>query len=143
MLITDWLQQWRGRREKRRLRRPRYRSGRLIAGWAAECLEARTLLSNVAVSVDDGVVKLAGDTGDHTIDVSVVSGNLRLVGSSGTTFTFNGTTSASTDLPLSPIGTIRGFEITMQGGNDTIHFDATNLGTIAGKVEVNLGDGTN
>ncbi|HLJ11767.1 MAG TPA: hypothetical protein VKU82_11290 [Planctomycetaceae bacterium] len=141
-MITAWLS-WALRRKRIRLQRPRKIVFRPMTAWAAECLEVRALLSNVAVTTAVGVIKLAGDTGDHTFDASVASGNLHLVGSAGTEFTFNGTTAATVDVPLSGIGTIKGLQIVMQAGNDTITFDAANLGTISGNVEVDLGGGTN
>lgn len=107
----------------------------------------RSLLSNIAVTVQGGVVNLSGDTGDHnfTADVVTISSapNLEFTGTAGTEFTFNNTTVATLDIPLSTIGTIKGLDITMQGGNDTVSFDATNLGTIEGNVTIKLGDGTN
>ncbi|MGE5194306.1 MAG: hypothetical protein ACM3U2_17590, partial [Deltaproteobacteria bacterium] len=114
-----------------------------MTSWAAECLEVRALLSNIAVATTGGVITLTGDSGDHTMTASVVGSNLELVGSGGTTFTYNSTTSATVDIPLSSIGTIKGIVMTMQGGNDSITFDAANLGTISGSVLVNLGNGTN
>jgi hypothetical protein len=110
---------------------------------AAECLEARALLSNVAVTAANGNIQLTGDSGDHTFSASVVGGNLELAGSAGTEFTFDGTTAATVDVPLSAVGTIHRLAIDMPAGNDAITFDATNLGTIVGNVTVHLGNGTN
>lgn len=151
MLLVDWSKKWRAFRERRRSRRPRH-AGRRPFHFAAECLEARTLLSNVAVAVTNGVISLTGDSGNHTVNAAVVnlpSGNttvpnLELTGTGNTTFSFGNQTNVTTlDIPLSQIGTIHGLTITMLGGDDAITFDATNLGTISGPVSVNLGDGTN
>jgi hypothetical protein len=144
MLISGWLKSWRVQRDRTRSRRPRPHWNRPFTGWAAECLEARALLSNIAVTTTGGVISLVGDTGDHTFTASVVGPNLELAGSSGTTFTFNSTTNPTVDIPLSSIGTINGIQMTMPGGgNNTITFDATGLATVSGTVMVTLGDGTN
>jgi hypothetical protein len=147
MMIGGWLKAWRTRRERLRSRRPRLAAARSYPNWAAECLEARALLSNIAVTTDNGVIRLSGDTGDHNFTAKVVTissvQNLELAGSGGTEFTFGNTTAATIDIPLSTIGTIKGLDITMQGGADTIDFDGTNLGTISGDVNVQLGDGSN
>jgi hypothetical protein len=99
------------------------------------------------VTTDNGVIRLSGDAGDHNFTAKVVTissvQNLELAGSGGTEFTFGNTTAATIDIPLSTIGTIKGLDMTMQGGADTIDFDATNLGTISGDVNVKLGDGSN
>jgi hypothetical protein len=143
MSIGGWVKSWRARREQLRSRRPRLVEARPYANWAAECLEARALLSNIAVTTDNGVIRLSGDTGDHNFTAKVVTTNLELTGTAGTQFTFGGTTAATIDIPLSTIGTIKGLDITMQGGADTIDFDGTNLGTISGDANVKLGDGSN
>src|SRR5262245_11209128 len=147
MLIRDWLEKWRVRRQRMRSWRRRDVGSWRLNSLPAECLESRALLSNVAVTTDAGIITLAGDTGDHSFNAAVVDLggvlNLELTGSSGTEFTFGSTTAATIDIPLSTIGTIKGLEITMQGGADTISFDATNLGTISGDAIVKLGDGTN
>jgi hypothetical protein len=143
MVIAGWLKNWRLRRERLRSRRPRLAADWRHAYWAAECLEARALLSNIAVTTTGGVITLTGDSGDHTFDASVVGSNFELAGSGGTTFTFNSTTSATVDIPLSSLATIKGLTMTMQGGNDSITFNATGLATISGNVLVNLGGGTN
>ncbi len=72
-----------------------------FANVAAEQLELRALLSNIAVTAQAGVIRLVGDTGDHTVAASVVGTNLELAGSGGTTLTFGGTTAATVDVPLS------------------------------------------
>src|SRR5262245_26352865 len=147
MLIRHWLQNWRVRRQRMRSCRRRDVSSWRLNSLPAECLESRALLSNVAVTTDTGIITLSGDTGDHSFTAAVVdlSGvlNLVLTGASGTEFTFGSTTAATIDIPLSTIGTINGLEITMQGGADTISFDATNLGTISGDAIMKLGDGIN
>jgi hypothetical protein len=83
---------------------------------------------------------LTGDAGDHTIDASVSGGNIHLAGSNGTTFTFEGTTSANVSIPLTPL---KGLDFFMLGGNDAITVNATDLGTISGNVDAFLGEGTN
>jgi hypothetical protein len=144
MLMTNWLNRWRQARECRRLRRPRRgAASRPFLSWQAECLEARTLLSNISVTAQSGVVQFNGDSGSHTVSATIVSGNLHLVGSSGTTFTFNGTTNSTIDIPLSSIGTVKEIDVNMQGGDDSITFDATGLAAISGNVNFNLGDGAN
>lgn len=150
MLMTGWLKRWQQRLEQLRSRRPRQIRRRPPGNWAAECLETRALLSVVTVTTVGGVISLSGDAGDHTVNAAVVNlgnaaiPNLELTGTGNTTFTFGNTTNVTTlDIPLSQIGTINGLNITMQGGNDTVTFDATNLGTINGNVTANLGNGTN
>ncbi len=144
MSIAGWLRKWRVRRERLQSRRPRRGGNRPFAGWAAECLEVRALLSNIAVATTGGVISLVGDTGDHNFSAAVSGADLVLTGSGGTTFTFNSTTNATVDIPLSSIATINGIQMTMPGGgNNTITFDATGLSTVSGRVTVNLGDGTN
>ncbi len=101
------------------------------------------LLSNIAVTAQNGVVEFKGDSGNHTMTATIVSGNLHLVGTGGTTFTFNGTTNATIDIPLSSIGTVKEIDVNMQGGDDSITFDATGLSAISGDVNFNLGDGAN
>jgi len=88
-------------------------------------------------------VHFNGDSGSHTVNATIVSGNLHLVGSAGTTFTFNGTTNSTIDIPLSSIGVVKDIDVDMQAGDDSITFDATGLGTISGNVNFNLGNGTN
>ncbi len=156
MLLVNWFSKLRNLGEQRRSRRrTRRASRRSIAryDWAAvECLEARTLLSNVAVAVTGGVISLTGDSGNHTVHAAVVnlpSGNttvpnLEFTGTGNTTFSFGNTTNVTTlDIPLSQIGAINGLTISMQAGDDAVTFDATNLGTISGAVSVQLGSGTN
>lgn len=140
MLTIGTLRQWIARNKKHRLRRSVDRPHPVLADCAAECLEVRRLLSNVTVSLNAGILALTGDSGDHTIAATVSGGNLQLAGANGTTFTFQGATNASVSIPVSPL---TGLMITMQGGNDNITFDAANLGTISGNVDVMLGDGTN
>lgn len=142
MLLTGWLRQWRKRRQGLRLRR-RTAGFQPCYGWAAECLEARTLLSgqNVAVTVAAGVVTLTGDSGNHNVAASIVSGQLHLVGTGGTTFTdathTTGVTTLDVALPTS------GLVITMQGGDDVVTLDGTGLSSLSGNVAVTLGNGTN
>jgi hypothetical protein len=143
MLKSNWFNLLRNRRKKVRSRRLRQSGSSLPAHWVAECLEARALLSNVTVTIDQGTLDLVGDADDHTFDVSVVGTDLELAGSAGTTFTFNGTTNATVDVPLASIASIKTIAISMQGGDDTISVDATDLGTISAEVDVVLGDGTN
>src|SRR6266478_4872563 len=53
MLISSsfiWFKRWCMRREQLRSRRARHIGERLFSNWAAECLEARALLSNIAVT---------------------------------------------------------------------------------------------
>jgi len=139
MLLSGWFTRFCARRAARKVRRPFSAENHACASLAAECLETRALLSNIAVTAQAGVITLAGDTGDHTVAASVVNGQLELAGSNGTTLTFNGTTAATVDVPLA--GTIKGLNIVMQAGNDTIAFDGAGLPIIAGNVTVNLGDG--
>jgi len=143
MLKSNWFNLLRNRRKQVRSRRLRHSGSSLPAHWVAECLEARALLSNVTVTIDQGTLDLVGDADDHTFDVSVVGSDLHLVGSAGTTFTFNGTTNATVDVPLASIAAVKTIAISMQGGDDTITVDATDLGTISAEVDVVLGDGTN
>ncbi|HEY2251589.1 MAG TPA: hypothetical protein VGH74_11035 [Planctomycetaceae bacterium] len=108
---------------------------------AAECLEARALLSNIAVTAQAGVVTLVGDTGDHTLAASVVNGELELTGTNGTTLTFKGTTAATVDVPLPK--TLKAIHIDLPGaGNNTVTVDGTGLPKVAGNFSVNLGGGT-
>lgn len=107
----------------------------------AECLEARTLLSNIAVTVQAGVMTLTGDSADHVVAASVVGGKLELVGSGGTNLTFNGSTSTTVDVSLP--GTLKAINIDLPGaGNNTVTVDASGLPTIAGNMSVKFGDGT-
>jgi hypothetical protein len=137
MLLTGWFTRLCEGRAHRKIRRSFSIANH--ASLAAECLETRALLSNIAVTAKAGVITLTGDTGDHTLDASVVNGQLQLAGSNGTTLSFNGTTAATVDVPLG--GTIKGLNIVMQGGNDTIAFEGAGLPIISGNVSVNLGDG--
>lgn len=121
---------------------------RNISRWplsvcAAECLEARELLSNVALTIQSGVISMTGDSGNHTVDASVVAGKLHLVGSAGTTFTFNGATTSVVDVKVSLIGPISSVHITMLNGNDTVNFNAQNLGVISKNLVVDMGGGAN
>lgn len=139
MLISGWLAGvCRHRNRLSRMRRVRKSP---FANVAAECLEVRALLSNIAVTSQAGVVSLVGDTGDHTLDAKVVSGQLELTGSGGTMLTFNGTTAATVDVPLGT--TLKAIHIDLPGaGNNTVTFDATDLPKIAGNFSVNMGSGT-
>jgi hypothetical protein len=116
-----------------------------IGGWpvatlAAECLEARALLSNIAVTAQAGVVTLVGDTADHTLAASVVKGQLELAGTNGTTLTFNGTTAATVDVPLP--AKLKAIHIDLPGAeNNSVTFDALGLPKVAGNFTVNLGSG--
>lgn len=142
MLMTSWLNHWNARRQLRKTRRPRHNGRRVFTSWAAECLEDRTLLSNIAISAAAGVVALAGDSGNHDLTATVTNGNLEFVGSYGTTLTYNHTTSTVVDVPLSQIGQVQALHISMQGsGTNNIDFDAQDLGTINGNVVINLGNG--
>lgn len=144
MLKFDWFRGLRNRHNGRRLRRPR--SGWRQPSYAcpAECLEVRTLLTagNVAVAVANGVVTLTGDSGNHNVAATIVSGKLHLDGTAdGTTFTdathTTGVTTLDVDLPAN------GLVVTMQGGDDAVSFNASGLASISGNVLVNLGNGTN
>ncbi len=139
MLLTGWFTRLCERQAGRMVRRSRHAENHAYASLAAECLEPRALLSNIAVTAQAGVITLAGDTGDHSVAASVVNGQLELAGSNGTTLTFNGTTAATVDVPLN--GVVKALNITMQSGNDTVNFDGTGLPIISGAVTVNLGDG--
>lgn len=140
MLMNGWFAQVCERGRQRRLRRPRHVWHRRLPGLAAECLESRALLSNIAVTAHAGVVTLKGDTADHTVNATVVNGDLHLVGTNGTEFTFNGKTAATIDVPLN--STIRAINIVMPGaGNNDITFDATGLPKVSGKVDVDFGSG--
>jgi len=143
MLRDAWLTGLFGRRNQRSIRRAWSGSHRPFAMVAAECLEARELLSNVALTIQAGVISLTGDSGNHTVDASVVTGKLHLVGSAGTTFTFNGATTSVVDVKVSLIGPISSIHITMLGGNDTVNFNAQNLGAISKNFVVDMGAGTN
>jgi hypothetical protein len=139
MLLKNWLTGLSELRRQRRLNRPRYFESRLT-NLAAECLESRALLSNIAVTVQAGVISLTGDMGDHAVAASVVSGQLELVGSNGTDFTFNGNTATTIDVPLS--GPIKALHVNLQqAGNNTLTFDGTNLPAISGNVVMQLGNG--
>lgn len=98
-------------------------------------------LSKVLVLVSGGTVDLFGDMGNHVISVSVVGGNLELAGSNGTEFTFNGTTEATLDIPLTQLSPFTGLDFNMLGGSDAITIDGTNMGTIAGNIVAFLGGG--
>ena len=50
------------------------------------------------------------------------------------------TSGPTVSIPVSPL---KGIDIFMQGGNDAVTFDAANLGTVSGNVDVFLGNGTN
>jgi hypothetical protein len=140
MLLKNWFATLSEHRCQSRMRQRRgeWRP----ASVAAECLESRALLSNVAVTSQAGVVTLTGDTGAHTVAAAVVNGQLELTGGNGTEFTFNGTTAATVDIPLN--GSLAALHVNFQqsGTNaDSFTFDGTNLPAIAGNVIVQLGDG--
>jgi len=141
MLLKNWFAGLSALRRQSRLRRPRRGGQWRLPNVAAECLESRALLSNIAVTVQSGVITLTGDTGDHTVNAAVVNGQLELTGSNGTDFTFNGNTATTVDIPLdSPI---KALHVNMlQAGNNALTFDGTNLPTIAGNVVMKLGDGS-
>lgn len=140
MLLSGWFSKLCERQKKGKLRKSRLNGYRLYTSLVAECLEYRTLLSNVAVTLSAaGALTLTGDSGDHTVAAAVVGGNLELTGSNGTTLTFNGTTAAVVDVPLS--GGISSINISMQAGNDSITFNAQGLPKITGNVTASLGDG--
>lgn len=124
------------------MKRRRHADGWHSANLAAECLECRALLSNIAVTSQAGVITLTGDTGAHTVAAAVVGGQLELTGSNGTEFTFNGTTAATVDIPLN--GSLKALHVNLQQSgtnNDSLTFDGTNLPAISGNVIVQLGDG--
>jgi hypothetical protein len=141
MLLKNWFSGLSEVRRQRRLKRSRYVGNWRLTNLAAECLETRALLSNIAVTVQSGVITLTGDAGDHEFAAAVVAGQLELTGSSGTEFTFNGTTAATVDIPLdSPI---KALHINLQeASNNTFTFDGTDLPAISGNVVMQLGDGT-
>ncbi len=137
MLMASWYAGVCERGRRRRLRRVRHSP---FVNVAAECLETRALLSNIAVTAQAGVISLVGDTADHTLAASVVNGKLELAGSNGTTLTFNGTTAATVDVPLP--AKLKAIHIDLPGaGDNTVTFDATDLPKVSGNVEVNLGSG--
>jgi hypothetical protein len=141
MLLKNWFAGLSELRRQRRLKRPRNVGEWRLTNLAAECVESRALLSNIAVTLQAGVITLTGDTGDHTIAASVVNGQLELVGSNGTDFTFNGNTATTIDVPLtSPLKAL--YVNLQQAGNNTLTFDGTNLPAISGNVVMQLGDGT-
>jgi len=76
MLLKNWFATLSEHRCQSRMRQRRgeWRP----ASVAAECLESRALLSNVAVTSQAGVVTLTGDTGAHTVAAAVVNGQLEL-----------------------------------------------------------------
>src|SRR5690349_9465345 len=104
-ITARWWKHLLARRGTDRMQRRGFRPRHVFSTVAAECVEARALLSNIAVTVNAGVITLAGDTGDHsfTADVVTISSvqNLELTGTSGTEFTFGSTTAATIDIPLS------------------------------------------
>jgi hypothetical protein len=141
MLLKNWFAGLSALRRQSRLRRPRRGGHWRLTNLAAECLETRALLSNIAVTVQSGVITLTGDAGDHTVNAAVVNGQLELTGSNGTDFTFNGNTATTIDIPLtSPIKALH--VNLLQAGNNTVTFDGTDLPAIAGNVVMQLGDGT-
>jgi len=140
MLLKNWFTGISELRRQRRLNRPRHSGQSRLTNFAAECLESRALLSNIAVTVQAGVVSLTGDTGDHAVAASVVNGQLELAGSNGTNFTFNGNTAATIDVPLN--SSLKALHVNLQqSGNNTLAFDGTNLPAISGNVVMQLGDG--
>jgi len=141
MLLKNWFAGLSQSRRQRRLKRPRYVGHWRLTNLAAECLETRALLSNIAVTVQSGVITLTGDSGDHTVNAAVVNGQLELTGSNGTDFTFNGNTATTVDIPLT--SPIKALHINLlQAGNNALTFDGTNLPAISGNVVMQLGDGT-
>src|SRR5947207_1282123 len=143
MHLHAWFAKLFQRRDQRSSRQSRSVRRRAFAVCAAECLEVRELLSNVALTIQSGVISLTGDSGNHTIDASVVTGKLHLVGSAGTTFTLNGATTSVVDVKVSLIGPISSIHIAMLNGNDTVNFNAQNLGTISKNFVVDMGGGAN
>lgn len=140
MLMTGWFVKMCENRAQRWMRRPRLRRQQRMACWAAaECLETRALLSAVGVTSQAGVITLTGGTGNNTINASVVNGNLELTGSNGTTFTFNGTTASTVDVPIN--GQLNGLKLNLGTGNNTLNLDGTGLATIHGSVVVTAGNG--
>ena len=85
MVLAGWFAGVCGRRQRNRMSRLRRVRKSPFANVAAEQLELRALLSNIAVTAQAGVIRLVGDTGDHTVAASVVGTNLELAGSGGTT----------------------------------------------------------
>jgi len=141
MLLKNWFAGLSQSRRQRRLKRPRSVGHWRLTNLAAECLETRALLSNIAVTVQSGVITLTGDSGDHTVNAAVVNGQLELTGSNGTDFTFNGNTATTIDIPLN--SPIKALHINLlQAGNNALTFDGTNLPAISGNVVMQLGDGT-
>lgn len=139
MFMTGWVRMYENRIQ-RWVRRPRVRRHRARAtSWAAECLETRALLSAVGVSSAGGVITLSGNASNNSINASVVNGNLELTGSNGTTFTFNGTTASTVDVPLN--GQINGLNLNLGTGNNTFTLDGTGLSAIQGSVVVTAGNG--
>ncbi len=143
MHLHAWFARLFARRDQWSSRQSRSLSRRAFADCAAECLEVRELLSNVALTIQSGVISLTGDSGNHTVDASVVAGKLHLVGSAGTTFTFNGATTSIVDVKVGLIGPINSIHITMLNGDDTVNFNALNLGTVSKNFVVDMGGGTN
>jgi hypothetical protein len=142
MLLKNWFAGLSALRHQSRLRRPRRGGQWRLANLAAECLESRALLSNIAVTVQSGVITLTGDAGDHTVNAAVVAGELELSGAGVTTFTLNGNPATNVvDIPVTD--PIKALHINLlQAGNNTLTFDGANLPTIAGNVVMQLGDGT-
>jgi hypothetical protein len=142
MLLKNWFAGLSALRRQKRLRRPRRGGQWRLTNLAAECLETRALLSNIAVTVQSGVITLTGDAGDHDVAAAVVNGQLELTGSNGTDFTFNGSTATTVDIPLT--SPIKALHINLlQAGNNNLTFDGTDLPAISGNVVMQLGDGTN
>src|SRR5262245_51485213 len=133
MLLKNWFDRLSKLSRQRGLKRPRCGGQWRPAVVVAESLENRTLLSSVAVTVQSGVVTLTGDAGDHDVSASVVNGQLELVGSNGTDFTFSGNTATTIDIPLN--SPFKALHINLQqAGNNTLSFDGTNLPAISGNV---------
>jgi len=142
MLLKNWFKSLTDHNRQNWMKRRRFRAESQPAVLAAECLERRALLSNVAVTSQAGVITLTGDTGAHTVAAAVVAGQLELTGSNGTEFTYNGNTAATVDVPLN--GSLKALHVNFQqsGSNsDSLTFDGTNLPAISGNVIVQLGDG--
>jgi len=144
MLLAGWFAGVCGRRERSRIGKLRRRKISPFANVAAEQLEMKTLLSNIAVTSQAGVISVVGeasDTVDHTLTASVVGGQLELTDTAGADLTFNGTTAATVDVPLPT--TLKAIHIDLPGaGNNTVSVDATDLPKVSGNFSVNLGSGT-
>jgi hypothetical protein len=114
-----------------------------MAAIAAEVLEARWLLSNVAVNLAGDSLSLQGDADNHRAMVFIVGDNLHFHGENGTEFTFEGTTSSELDIPLSRLGSLQNVYITSRAGDDHFELDLTGFSPLAGGITVALGAGHN